>query len=214
MFSARSALDFRPTPTPGTPLDRRGPPCTSISTKSQPRIPFIMPPFRGTQKLQQDCLQVARSWSARMPSDCEYTPEKTHIQCCCISRRRFLGYLSGLARDFRPGLLEFSAQPDHRGPPLDHRPAKHINFHVRSSPQTISWTVSRHQTNPTRLSSDTHILVGPDAHSQWGHDREKRLSSLKHFTATIPWALDGSLAGYFRPGLPWLSGRLRPRGHP
>ena len=51
---------FRPEIDPGTPLDRRGLPGTSICTKNQPRRP-ILRPFRGTQKLPPDCLQVPRS---------------------------------------------------------------------------------------------------------------------------------------------------------
>jgi len=44
---------------PGTPLDRRGPPRKSISTKNQPRR-LILRPFRGKRKLLPDCLQVPR----------------------------------------------------------------------------------------------------------------------------------------------------------
>ena len=51
---------FRPEIDPGTPLDRRGLPGTSICTKNQPRR-LILRPFRGTQKLPPDCLQVPRS---------------------------------------------------------------------------------------------------------------------------------------------------------
>ena len=51
-------LCFRPKIDPGTPLDRRGLPGTSICTKNQPRRP-ILRPFRGTQKLQPDCLYPA-----------------------------------------------------------------------------------------------------------------------------------------------------------
>ena len=50
-------LGFRPEIDPGTPLDRRGLPGASICTKNQPRRP-ILRPFRGTQKLPPDCLQV------------------------------------------------------------------------------------------------------------------------------------------------------------
>ena len=39
-------LGFRQRIDPGTPLDRRGPPGTSICTKNQPRRP-ILRPFRG-----------------------------------------------------------------------------------------------------------------------------------------------------------------------
>ena len=37
---------------------------------------------------------------------------------------------------------------------------------------------------------------------------------LKHFTAAIPWVMDGSLPGCFRPGLPWIFDRPSRRGHP
>ena len=53
-------LGFRPKIDPGTPLDRRGLPGTSICTKNQPRRP-ILRRFRGTQKLPPDCLQVPSS---------------------------------------------------------------------------------------------------------------------------------------------------------
>jgi len=53
-------LGFRPEIDPKTFLDRRGLPGTSICTKNQPRRP-ILKPFRGTQKLPPDCLQVP-SW--------------------------------------------------------------------------------------------------------------------------------------------------------
>jgi len=43
---------FWPKPTPGIPLDGRGPPPTSTSTKNHPRRPIPMP-FRGTQKSRQ-----------------------------------------------------------------------------------------------------------------------------------------------------------------
>ena len=42
---------------PGPPLDRRGPPRTSIGTKNQPRR-RILRPFRGATKIPLDCLQV------------------------------------------------------------------------------------------------------------------------------------------------------------
>ena len=44
---------------PRDPLDRRGPPRTSISTKNQPRRP-ILRTCRGAQKIRPDCLQVPR----------------------------------------------------------------------------------------------------------------------------------------------------------
>ena len=50
-------LCFRAKIDPGTPLDRRGLPGTSICTKNQPRRP-ILRPFRGTEKLPPDCLQL------------------------------------------------------------------------------------------------------------------------------------------------------------
>ena len=40
-FGLVFSLDSRPKPTPGTPLDRRGPPRTSTSTKNQPRKPLL-----------------------------------------------------------------------------------------------------------------------------------------------------------------------------
>jgi len=43
IFSARFPRDFRPKPTPGTPLDRRSPPRTSIDTKNQPLRPAPRP---------------------------------------------------------------------------------------------------------------------------------------------------------------------------
>ena len=52
---------FRPEIDPGHPLDRRGAPRTSICTSNPPRRPILMP-FRGTQKLPPDCLQVPRLW--------------------------------------------------------------------------------------------------------------------------------------------------------
>ena len=65
VFWARFSLDFRPNTAPGTPLDRRGPPRTLISTKNQPRRP-ILRPFRGTDKIPPDCLQApsqgTRTW--------------------------------------------------------------------------------------------------------------------------------------------------------
>ena len=59
-------LGFRPEIDPGTPLDRPGPPRTSICTKNQHRRP-ILRPFRGTQKLPPDCLQVPRITITRVP---------------------------------------------------------------------------------------------------------------------------------------------------
>ena len=51
----------------GIPLDRRGLPATSICTKNHPWRPILMP-FRGTQKLPADCLQVPRAFTQlRMP---------------------------------------------------------------------------------------------------------------------------------------------------
>ena len=52
-------LCFRPEIDPGTPLDRRGPPGTSICTKNQPRRP-ILRPNDGERKIPPDCLQVPR----------------------------------------------------------------------------------------------------------------------------------------------------------
>jgi len=54
---ARLSRVFRPKPTPGTPLDRRGPPCTSICTKNQPRRP-ILRPGGDERKIPPDCLQA------------------------------------------------------------------------------------------------------------------------------------------------------------
>jgi len=68
-------LDFRPEIDPGTPRDRRGLPGTSICTKNQPGRPILMP-FRGSQKLPQDCLQVPRS----RPTCCL----KCCVFCCCM----------------------------------------------------------------------------------------------------------------------------------
>ena len=48
-------LGFRPNIDPGTPLDRRGPPRTSICKKNQARRP-ILRSFRGTPKIPPDCL--------------------------------------------------------------------------------------------------------------------------------------------------------------
>ena len=52
-------LGFRPKIDPGTPLDRRGLPGTSICTKNQPRRP-IRGPNGGERKIPTDCLQVPR----------------------------------------------------------------------------------------------------------------------------------------------------------
>ena len=41
--SARCSLDVRPNPTPGDPLERRGPPREQMCTKCQPRTPRRMP---------------------------------------------------------------------------------------------------------------------------------------------------------------------------
>ena len=54
-------LDFRPEIDPGTPLDRRGSRYINLHQKSAPEA--IPKPFRGTQKLPPDYLQVHRkSW--------------------------------------------------------------------------------------------------------------------------------------------------------
>ena len=52
-------LGFRPKIDPGTPLDRRGFPETSICTKNQPRRPTLRP-NGGERKIPPDCLQVPR----------------------------------------------------------------------------------------------------------------------------------------------------------
>ena len=49
-FEARFSRKFRPKPTPGTPLDRRGPPRTSSCTKNQPRRPILRPFSRHPQQ--------------------------------------------------------------------------------------------------------------------------------------------------------------------
>ena len=50
-------LCFRPKPTPRDPLDRRDPPCTSISTKYQPRRP-ILRPLRSIKQIPPGCFQA------------------------------------------------------------------------------------------------------------------------------------------------------------
>ena len=52
-------LGFSPEIDPGTPLDRRGLPGTSICTKNQPRRPTLRP-NGGERKIPLDCLQVLR----------------------------------------------------------------------------------------------------------------------------------------------------------
>ena len=63
---------FRPNPTAGTRLDRRGQPRTSICTKRQPRRPILRP--RGdARKVPPDCLQVPRTrCSVRVSGSCLY----------------------------------------------------------------------------------------------------------------------------------------------
>ena len=60
MKSAAPESRNRPGTDPGTPLDRRGPPRTSISTKNQPRRPFLRP-YRGTQKSSQIAFRYTAS---------------------------------------------------------------------------------------------------------------------------------------------------------
>ena len=49
---------------PRTPFKRIGPDCGTERTRNQPRRP-ILRPFRGTQKLPPDCLQVPRMRNGR-----------------------------------------------------------------------------------------------------------------------------------------------------
>ena len=70
---AKFSFDFPPKPTPGTPLDRRGPPCTSTCTKNQPRRP-ILRPLRGEQKVPPDCLQAPRQRKNTKPTSAKNGP--------------------------------------------------------------------------------------------------------------------------------------------
>ena len=59
---------IRPKSTPGTPLDRRGPPSTSISTRNQAGKPTLTV-VRGIRKTQPNCRQVPnRLTDAGLPS--------------------------------------------------------------------------------------------------------------------------------------------------
>ena len=67
-------MDCRSNPTPGTPLDRRGPPRATKCTRNQPRTP-IRTPFRGTQQIPPACPQV--------PSICDHTGEQdSNLERC------------------------------------------------------------------------------------------------------------------------------------
>ena len=66
--------------TPGTPLDRRGSPRTSVCTENQPRRPTLRP-NGGELKILPDCLQVPRE-----QNNGALLSEPVHAGCAWIPR--------------------------------------------------------------------------------------------------------------------------------
>jgi len=130
-FLARFSLDFRPKSTPGTPLDRRDPPRTSICTKNQPRRPILRP--NGGECFLGICRQSGWRFSARFSLD--FRPKSTPTSICTKNQHRrpilrpnggefFLGicrqygwrFSARFSLDFRPKSTP-GTPLDRRGPP-------------------------------------------------------------------------------------------------